>query len=448
MQALRVFLKSFHFLTIGIFCCLGMSFFLGLLDLPESQSLRAAKAAVAGSASLSVPAAPDDFSTMLRDGFLEIHGTIREGDTLNHSFQRNKVPFQTSTQIFSTLGNMLNFNNLRPGDRYSIIVDENSNLLKCVYEVNPLESYTVKFTDDGYLAERNRIFLETRKVRISGVVDTSVFAAFPADIKTPRLVYSFADIFASRVDFNTETRPGDSFSLIVDEYYRFDEFVGYGPIQAARFERADGETFEAFRFRTDKDSATYFDSDGKELGASFIRSPVQIGRITSRFSRRRMHPILKVVRQHLGVDLAAPRGTPVMAAADGRIVSIGTNGGFGKQIIIAHGVDYRTHYGHFSRFKKGLKVGSMVKQKQIIGYVGSTGLATGPHLDYRVQQHGVFRNPFSVRFQPRSFLKGAELARLKEKIGDIAPKLYAEHGDSLLEVTTMSISGGQQLTML
>jgi len=425
-----------------------MFFFLGLVDLPESRSLRAAKASVAGPASVSIPAVPDDFSTILRDGFLEIRGTILDGDTLNSSFQRNKVPSPTSNQIFSSLSSKLNFKNLRPGDRYSIIFDENSNLLKCVYEVSPLESYTVKYTDNGYLADRNRIILETRRVKISGVVDTSLFAAFPRDIKTPRLVYTFADIFASRIDFNTETRPGDRFSLIVDEYYRFDEFVGYGPIQAAKFERADGEIFDAFRFRTESDLDGYFDRNGNELGASFIRSPVQIGRITSRFSRRRMHPILRVVRQHLGVDLAAPRGTPVMAAADGRIVSMRTNGGFGKQVIIAHGNDYRTHYGHLSRFKKGLKVGSRVKQKQTIAYVGSTGLATGPHLDYRVQQNGVFRNPFSVKFQPRSILKGPELARLQGRISDIAPKLYIEHGESLLKVTTMSITGEEQITML
>ncbi len=448
MRALRSFLKSFHFLTITIFSCFGLIFFLGLIDLPTNQSLREAKASFSGVPPFSLVPPPDDFSGLIRDGFMEIRGIILEGDTLATSFKRNKVPHTTSSQIFTSLKQVINLNHLRPGDRYSIIFEESGKLVRSVYEISPLESYTVKLTDDGYLAERNRFLLEKRTVRITGEVDSSLFSAFPDNIKSPKLVYTFADIFASKIDFNTETRKGDNFALIVDEYYLFDDFVGYGPVSAAKYERTEGEKYEAFRFKQDSGQSSYFDRDGNELRASFIRSPVRVGRVTSRFSKRRMHPILGVIRQHLGVDLAAPKGTPIMAAADGRVVQIRRNGGFGNQIILSHGGEFRTHYGHLSRFKKGLKKGDKVHQMQIIGYVGSTGLATGPHLDYRIQKNGIYKNPFSVTFRPKTTLKGKDLEELQENVLPLIPKLFAEHQDQILETTSLTIDGDQQITLL
>lgn len=448
MRALKSFLKSFHFLTITILSFLCMIFFFGLIDLPVNQSLRAAKASISGPPSLSLFPPADAFSSFIEDGFFEIHGEIRDGDTLASSFDKNKVPAITSSQIFKSLSKLINFSNLRPGDRYSIIFDDKDNLFRCVYEINPLESYTVRYTDDGYLGERNKLFLEKRKVRLSGKVESSLFAAFPSDLKSPRLVYVFADIFASKMDFNTETRNGDSFALIVDEYYLFDEFVGYGSIIAAKYERADGELFEAFNFKQFSGANSYFDNDGNELRSSFIRSPVRVGRISSRFSKRRMHPILGVVRQHLGVDFAAPKGTPIMAAADGRIDIIKRNGGFGKQIVITHNGGYRTHYGHLSSFKKGLKSGSKVKQKEIIGYVGSTGLATGPHLDYRIQKHGVYKNPFSVNFGPKTTLRGEELKTLQATAFPLISILFNENHGRILETSSLTVDNDKQITLL
>ena len=425
-----------------------MLLFVGLIDLPNSNSLKDAKASVAPSLDPAKVPPPDSFSNYTNDESVEIRGELLAGDTLSRSFQRHKVPSQTSSLVFEYLREMIDFKKLRPGDRYSIRVDENNELLKCVYEISPLKSYTIKHTDNGYQVERDKKFLETRKIKISGEVHTTLFDAFPADIKTPKLVYAFADIFSSRIDFNTETRVGDTFDLIVEEYYLFGDFVGYGPILAGKYERTKGELFEAFKYNSNEDLNSYFDRDGNELGASFLRSPVRIGRVSSRFSWRRKHPILGVVRQHLGVDLAAPRGTPIMAAADGRIVSQGTNGGFGKQIIIAHGNDYRTHYGHLSRFKKGLKAGSRVKQKQIIGYVGSTGLSTGPHLDYRVQHHGTFKNPFSVKYRPKSTLKGEKLAGLRVSISPLISELYQDSSNYILAESSLTLEDDRQLVLL
>jgi murein DD-endopeptidase MepM/ murein hydrolase activator NlpD len=449
MHALKNFLASFHFITLTVFFSLTLILFVGLMDLPINRSLKDAKAAVVappiGLTGLSPLASfkndPDDES-------FEIRGKLLAGDTLSKSFQRHKVPTQTSSLVFKYLKQAMDFKKLRPGDRYSIRIDENNELLECVYEISALESYTVRYTDNGYQVERDKKFLETRKIRVSGEVDTTLFNAFPGEIKTPKLVYAFADIFSSRIDFNTETRSGDSFDLIVEEYYLFGDFIGYGPILAGKYERTNGELFEAFKYSPSKDLNGYFDRHGNELRASFLRSPVRIGRVSSRFSWRRKHPILGVVRQHLGVDLAAPYGTPIMAAADGRVVSLGTNGGFGKQIIIAHGNDYRTHYGHLSRFKRGLKKGSRVKQKQIIGYVGSTGLSTGPHLDYRVQHHGAFKNPFSVKYRPKSTLKDIELAGLRDSISSLIPELYLDSSNSILAINSLTLEKDQRLSLL
>lgn len=448
MNALKKFLTSIHFITLTVCCSLTMILIIGLTGLPSNNSLEDVKAAVAPSSNLTTLPSLASLSEYPNASALEISGELLKGDTLSKSFQRNKIPAKARTQVFEYLKQAMDFKKLRPGDRYSICIDENNELLKCSYEVSALESYTINKTESGYRVERDRKNLETKKIRLSGEVSTTLFNAFPDDIKTPKLVYAFADIFSSRIDFNTETRNGDTFDLIVEEYYLFDKFIGYGPVLAGKYERANGQVFEAFKYSPNKKRDGYFDRDGNALGSSFLRSPVGIGRVSSGFTRRRKHPILGVVRPHLGIDLAAPHGTPVMAAADGKIISLGTNGGFGKQIIIAHGNDYRTHYGHLSGFTRGLKTGSRVKQKQIIGYVGSTGLSTGPHLDYRMQQNGTFKNPFSIKHQPKSILQGDELANLQKSISTLIPELYTDNANPILATSSLTLENDQQITLL
>lgn len=448
MQALKKFLSSSHFITLITLCFFSMLMFVGLLDLPIHKSLQDAKASVRTNLEHSKLDPEEILINSIENEAIEIKGSLIKGDTLGKAFQRNKIPPQATAQIFKYLENMVDFKKLRPGNSYSIKLDSDNELLQCIYEISPLESYTIKSTEIGFMVERDKKILETKKIRISGQISNTLFDAFPPDIKTPKLVYAFADIFSSRIDFNTETRTGDTFALVVEEYYLDGDFIGYGPILAGKYERTNDEYLEAFNFSPDKEINSYFDRDGKELGSSFLRSPVGIGRVSSRFSWRRKHPILGVVRQHLGVDLAAPYGTPVMAAADGKIVSRGTNGGFGNQIIIAHGNDYRTHYGHLSRFAKNLQVGSRVQQKQIIGYVGSSGLSTGPHLDYRLQHHGTFQNPFTFKYRPKSTLVGEKLAQLREIINPLISELSAANPNYLLATRRVTIANGQQISLL
>ncbi len=228
---------------------------------------------------------------------------------------------------------------------------------------------------DTFVAQRDSINVSIKTCMIEDSISTSLFDAFAKNEMKAPLVYAFADIFSSRIDFNTELQKDDTFQIVFEKYFKDDEFIGYGNILYARYQQQGGETFEGFFYQPDGSKASaYFDADGEELGTSFIKSPVPLGRVTSTFSYRRIHPISGVMRPHLGVDLAAPIGTPVMATADGTVSYVGFKGGFGRQIIISHSGGYKTYYGHLSRFSNGLQAGQ----------------CRNPETDYRLC--GIIRN--------------------------------------------------------
>lgn len=411
--------------------CLLVIAFIGLLV--SAKLLSSQKDSDAGSAIASVSIPADTASLGQPSGLLsatsktgigsesrhdpllrEIRGRLKKGESLEVLLSRLEVPPAASNEIISSLRQCLDFRKLMPKDEISVRLDDQNLLQSCSYEVSPFEIYDVARLKDSFLANRRTIVLERNLERISGTVSESLFQGFSGLAEKPSLVYAFADIFSSKIDFNTETRSGDRFNVIVEKYFKDGVFIGYGKILFASYHLIeDDRTLNAYSFENDG-RLGYFNEQGEELGTSFLRSPVPIGRITSRFTFHRKHPITGIVKPHLGVDLAAPVGTPIMAAADGKVIFAGVKGGFGKQIILQHGNGYRTHYGHLSRFAKGVKRGKTVSQKQIIGYVGSTGVSTGPHLDYRLQENGVFRNPFAVKFKPRSILSGAELQAFQD----------------------------------
>ncbi len=449
MSALKNFLKSSHFLTITLSLTLCLLIFNSLTEPDGNAVLGNAKASVppvATSSALPSPAVTATLATS--DKYQEFQGTIRAGESLVRAFSKQDVPSPARQIFIETFGKRLDFKNLQPGEHFALTLDQEGRMVRGEFQVNPYTSYTATPDAQGYTVNRDAVRLEVRTVAIDGRITSSLFAAFPDDLKSPQLVYAFADIFAAKIDFNTETREGDRFCLLVDEYYRAGRFIGYGPILAAGYAKSDGDTLEAFRFSPDGKKFSYYDAEGRELGASFIRSPVPIARVSSRFSYHRLHPILGVVREHLGVDLAAPTGTPIMAAADGKVIFIGRNGGFGNQIILAHPGDYRTHYGHLSRFKAGLRTGSLVRQKQIIGYVGATGLATGPHLDYRIEHHGVFKNPFAMKFQPKSRLTGSKLLALDGLATERQLDFRNAEATRVIKVGEVTVGDDTQLALL
>jgi murein DD-endopeptidase MepM/ murein hydrolase activator NlpD len=341
-----------------------------------------------------------------------VKGTIRSGETFSHALERNKLDSSLESQVIKGLSIVVDFRKCRPGDSFRICLDDCGELVRCTYERGPLEIYALEPNEDDtgeFHAFRDPVLLECRLTKLSGIIYSSLFSAFSRIGANNRLAMAFADIFASRLDFNTETSPSDRFDVIVEEYFKDDHFVGYGRIVAARYKN-HCRVLDAYYYKPEgQTKGKYYDSAGQEVGTSFLRSPLPVYRVTSRFSKRRLHPILKVYRPHHGVDLAAPTGTRVMAAADGRISFVGWQRGYGRIVVLKHPGGYKTYYGHLSRFAKGIKKGVGVEQKQIIGYVGASGLATGPHLDYRIKENGVFRNPFDMKFKPKSRLSGKAL---------------------------------------
>jgi murein DD-endopeptidase MepM/ murein hydrolase activator NlpD len=245
---------------------------------------------------------------------------------------------------------------------------------------------------------------ETRTELASGVITSSLFGAVNEAGEGDQLGLDLAEIFAWDVDFNTELQKNDSFRVLVEKEYLDERFIRYGRILTAELARGD-RLLQAVRFDSERGPG-YYAPDGTPLRKEFLRSPLRFTRISSRFSRARKHPILKTVRPHLGVDYAAPAGTPVSAAADGVVTLAGWHGGYGRAVKIRHANSYETLYGHLSRIM--VKRGQRVAQGMTIGSVGSTGLATGPHLDYRMTRRGAFVNPLTVQSPPAEPLAASE----------------------------------------
>jgi len=380
--------------------------------------------------------------------YTEITGEINQGESFDGAMKRLSIEESIRLDIINGFDKSLDFRVLQPGDRFTILLDQDNSIAKATYASGLLNTHILARAEDGsYLAHRQAVPLECRIERISGVIDSSLYSAFAAMGEEPRLIHAYADIFASKIDFNTETMSGDRFELLVEKYYKADVFVGYGRILVARYQQAD-VILEGFYFASANTPAGYFDANGEALGTWFIRSPIPFGRVTSGFTMKRKHPIDGVVRPHLGVDLAAPQGTPVMAAADGRVEFVGRKGGFGKTVILRHNGGYKTYYGHLSGFKKGLSNNSPVSQKEIIGYVGSTGISTGPHLDYRIQQNGVFRNPFGLKFQAKTILQDGELALFRREYSQVAELFNTNTSGKIIQVKNVTLSEDNRITFL
>ena len=387
-------------------------------------------------------------SVIHTDNHTEIAGEIKNGESFDLAMRRLEVSDTVRCDIIKGFGKSLDFKMLQPGDRFTIALDQDNSINQATYESGLLNTHILKYNDDGsYSASKQPIPLEYRVEKLSGVIISSLYAAFSELGEEPKLIHAYADIFASKIDFNTETRMGDKFELLVEKYFKGDVFVGYGKILVARYQRQNVE-YQGFYFDSENTPSGHFDQNGAALGTWFIRSPIPFGRVTSRFTMRRKHPVDGVVRPHLGVDLAAPRGTAVMATAEGKVEYIGRKGGFGKTIILRHHGGYKTYYGHLSGYKKGLNKGSIVQQKDIIGYVGSTGVSTGPHLDYRVQYNGVFRNPFGIKFKAKTVLKDEELTLFHQSRDEIAKLFVADSAEKVLQVKNVILTDEHTISFL
>ena len=320
-----------------------------------------------------------------------VEGDVKERGTLFKSLSEKNIPLRWIDLIISKLKPLVNFKKIK-GGTYQFITDVKGELVKFIYEASPTEIYEIEKDSQGYIAQRKRVPLETRLVKVVGEIRSSLFEAMDAAGEQDPLTIAFAEILAWEIDFYKDVREGDQFKVVVEKIYKGDQFIQYGTIHAVEYQRGE-KIIRGIRYKEG-----YYNEKGISLKKAFLKSPLRFNRISSTFSRARKHPILGGVRPHYGVDYAAPPGTPIWAVADGVVTSCGWNSGFGNQVILRHMNGYMTCYGHLSRFGPGIRKGVRVRQQQVIGYVGSTGLSTGPHLDYRLVKDNQFRNPLKETF--------------------------------------------------
>lgn len=324
---------------------------------------------------------------------------ISKGSTLAQELSVLGVDFTTVLQIVEASKPYKNLASLRPGTRFQVTyAEETSNVLQSIeFRFSPTDLLRVSRTQESWVAEAPVVPVQTRRVTFAGIVTSSLWQSAVAAEMDPNLVSELAEIFAWQVDFAREVQSGDRWRLSVEQYFVNEEPVGWGKILAADYENS-GTMYQAVLFRNGRETMGYFAPDGSSLRRMFLKSPLRYRRISSKFQRARFHPVLKVNRPHLGVDYAAPHGTPVMAVGDGTVMSVGWNGGGGNTIRLRHNSVYSTAYKHLSKFAKGLRPGQKVKQGDVIGYVGSTGLSTGPHLHFEFFKSGAIVDPMSQTF--------------------------------------------------
>ena len=320
--------------------------------------------------------------------------TVRRGDTLDQIFRRNRLDLGHLAEIarLPTAGEHLRM--LKPGDEIEIRHDDGQ-LVSLVRDLELTSSLKVSRGDDRFEAEIVDRPIDVRRRTAYGRIDTSLFESAADAGLSANTIMNLAGIFAWDVDFVLDIRTGDNYYLLFEEIWQDGQYVSDGEIVAAEFNN-NGRTYRAIRY-IDKDGRTdYFTPEGLSVRKAFIRAPVDFTRISSSFNPRRRHPILNTIRAHKGVDYAAPRGTAIKAAGDGKVIFRGVKGGYGNAVILQHGGNITTLYAHMSGFAKSAPLGSRVKQGQTIGFVGKSGLATAPHLHYEYRLNGVHRNPRTV----------------------------------------------------
>ncbi len=332
--------------------------------------------------------------------------TVDKGDTLSEIFKREGFSARDLYDIMQLGSLTAPLKNIRPGQSLEFRTNEQQQLAGLSYKTDLTHTLIIEKNGEEFSAREEIRSPEIRIAHASETINSSLYRSGQQAGLTDNLIMELAGIFGWDIDFALDIRQGDSFTVLYEEKYLDGEKIGYGDIVAAQFTNR-GKSFEAVRFTDKNGNNQYFTPEGRSMRKAFLRSPVDFRRISSRFTRERYHPVLGKKRPHRGVDYAAARGTPVKAAGDGKITFRGTKGGYGSTVVIQHGTQYSTLYAHLSNFKRGQRNGSTVKQGDIIGFVGSSGLATGPHLHYEFRVNGTHRNPLTVKFPDAQPIKAA-----------------------------------------
>lgn len=347
---------------------------------------------------------------VIGDKLLNLKSTIAAGDSLG-SLLNGWISFPTILQLVDKSKDIYSLHSLKLNQPFSLLIDLNDkSLKKFEYEFDNTHKIILNHTGDSYEVMEEEIVYDYQLCFLQGTVSSNFYNAVINTGENGNFAIRLADIFSYDIDFAREIREGDTFSALVEKRYRDGNFNGYGRIIAARFVNND-VLYEAFLFHDSEQEGklSYFDRTGKALQKAFLRTPVHFTRISSNFSMARKHPILGITRAHPAIDYAAPKGTPVMAVGDGTVMRAAYTGGYGHLILLKHKGNLESQYAHLSGYAKGIRNGAKVTQGQVIGYVGSTGLSTGPHLDFRIKKNGQYVNPANIIIPSKAPLSSEQM---------------------------------------
>jgi murein DD-endopeptidase MepM/ murein hydrolase activator NlpD len=318
-----------------------------------------------------------------------------------------------------------------PGQTIAFQLSNEGKLQQLTYIKDTLNSLNFSRTADGFVGKKIERQPDIQVAYRQATINSSLFMAGKDAGMASSLIMELANIFAWDVDFALDIRRGDQFRVMFEERYLDGKKIGTGAILAAEFTN-QGKTFQSVRYTDAEGAAHYYTPAGESMRKEFLRMPVDFARISSHFNLNRKHPILHTIRAHKGTDYAAARGTPIKASGDGKVIHAGRKGGYGNTVILQHGQAYQTLYAHMHNFGKGIKVGARVRQGQIIGYVGTTGLSTGPHLHYEFYVNGVVRNPMTVQLPKAKSIAAAEKADFLAQTQPVVALLEQFKGSSRL----------------
>ncbi len=355
------------------------------------------------------------------EGATEETVTVKPGDTLSKLLNDRGVKIEQMPQLLTDEAIKKYLSNLRIGQKFDVVRLANGDFHSLSAKVGQDRRVSIRRSDNGFAVASIDLPVEKERVVTSGTIEQSLYvAAEQADLKQSTIM-ELSDIFQWELDFARDIRKGDQFSLVYDRLYREGKYIGDGDILAAEFVRG-GKHYQAIRYTDPAGNTGYYSPDGRSKRRTFLRHPVDVVRITSRFDPNRVHPVLHKIRAHKGVDYGSPTGTPIRATADGTVRFAGNKSAYGKTVILNHGTDVRTLYAHMSRISDKVAHGKRVKQGDVIGYVGATGRVTGAHLHYEFQKNGKHVDPLKVEFPEAKALA----ADLRDELRALSDDLLAQ----------------------
>ncbi|HUP37579.1 MAG TPA: M23 family metallopeptidase [Candidatus Limnocylindria bacterium] len=350
---------------------------------------------------------------------------LKRGETLEMALRRTGAARSETAAIVAALRGSVNMRRLAPGERLTVRVGSEGRPTEVTFERSLAERYEARPGDDGrWVVTAVRPDVDVRVAAIAGELQDSLFASVERLGESAGLTARLVNLFEWDFDFAADSLPGDRFRLLVEKRYIDDTFLGYGDILIAQYSSAGRPVLSGVALGDVPGRREYYDTAGRSVRKMFLRAPLDFTRVTSGYSHARLHPVLGGYRPHLAVDYGAPTGTPVRAVADGVVTQAGWNGGYGLSIMVRHARGYETMYNHLSRI--AVRRGERVRQRQVIGRVGSTGLSTGPHLDYRVRKGGVFVNPLGEKFIPGSPVPAHRRAAFAVHVDALLQRLDAQ----------------------